>query len=90
MKNGLILISLTVLVGCGSLHSRQANNDGTHNLSCHSINGTNETCVKHAEKLCSEGFSILEKQSYKIEYASNGDGFYMPPKYELTVLCNPT
>ena len=87
MKKSLILISLTVLAGCSSMHSRQANNDGTHTLSCHSINGTNENCIKHAEKVCSEGFSVVESQSHTIEHASNGDGFYMPPKHVMTVLC---
>ncbi|WP_020168637.1 MULTISPECIES: hypothetical protein [Methylotenera] len=89
MKNGLILISLAVLTGCSSMQT-QANIDGSHTISCHSINGTDENCIKKAEITCSEGFSIIANQSHKIEYASSGDGFYMPPKHVLTVLCKPT
>ncbi len=87
MKKSLVLISLMLLAGCSGMQSRQANNDGTYTLSCHSINGTDENCIKNAEKVCSQGFSVVENQSHKIEYASNGDGFYMPPKHVLTVLC---
>lgn len=89
MKSRLILIPLTVLVGCSSMHPREVNSDGSHTLSCHSINGTDEICMAHAEKICSEGFSVIENKSHKIEYASSGDGFYMPPKHVITVLCKP-
>lgn len=94
MKKGLVLISfgalaLAALAGCSSMQTHQANNDGTHTLSCHSINGTDENCIKKAEIACNDGFSIVEHQSHKIEYASSGDGYYMPPKHILTVLCKP-
>jgi len=90
MKNGLILISLVALAGCSSMQTHQANNDGSYTVSCHSINGSDENCIKKAKVACNEDFKVVENQSHKIEYASNGDGFYMPPKHVLTVLCTPT
>lgn len=90
MKNSLIAISLTMLVGCNGIEPRPTNSsNNSYTISCHSIDGTNENCVKNAEAVCKDGYSIIEDESHKIEYVSNGDGFYMPPKYVLAVLCKP-
>jgi hypothetical protein len=90
MKNSLIAISLTMLVGCNSVEPRPTNSSSnSYTISCHSINGTDENCIKNAEAVCKDGYSIIEDESHKIEYVSNGDGFYMPPKHVLTVLCEP-
>jgi hypothetical protein len=91
MKNSLIAISLTVLAGCNGIETRPSNSSSnSYTISCHSINGTDEKCIKNAEAVCKDGYSIIEDESHKIEYVSNGDGFYMPPKYVLAVLCEPT
>lgn len=89
MKNGLVLVSLTLLVACTTVEPRHANvgNEKSYTISCHSIDGSTSDCLKQAEKVCQQDFSVLEKQSHKIEYVSSGDGFYIPPKHELAIEC---
>lgn len=93
MKNSLAFMSLFALSACTSVESRPEaghNGAGSYGISCHNISGTREPCLTKAEKLCKDGFSVVEKQSYKVEYKDSGDGFYMPPKHFVTVLCHPT
>jgi hypothetical protein len=93
MKNSLAFMSLFALSACTSVESRpEAGHNGasSYGISCHNISGTREPCLTKAEKLCKDGFSVVEKQSYKVEYKDSGDGFYMPPKHFVTVLCHPT
>lgn len=91
MKNSLSLMSLLALSACTSVESRPEaghNGTGSYGISCHNIAGTREPCLAEAEKLCKDGFSVIEKQSYKVENTDSGDGFYMPPKHFVTVLCH--
>ena len=90
MKNGLIVVSLTLLAACTSVEPRQTSDTGSskgYMIKCHSIDGSTKDCLREAEKVCEQGFSVLEKHSHLIEYANSGDGFYMPPKHELAIAC---
>lgn len=90
MKKRLVLVSLLLLAACTTMEPRQTNvsSEKRYTVTCHSIDGSTNDCLRAAKKVCVQGFSVLDKQSHKIEYASSGDGFYIPPKHELAIACN--
>lgn len=93
MKKNLFFMPLFVLSACVTAQevpSSASNNDKSYEIGCHDLRGTRDQCLNEAEKLCKGDFEVVEKKSHKMEYADSGDGFYMPPKYLVTVLCNKT
>jgi len=55
MKNGLIVVSLTLLAACTSVEPRQTSDAGSskgYMIKCHSIDGSTKDCLREAEKVC--------------------------------------
>lgn len=91
MKNLILFIPLFLCVACGGIHARPVvgpNGNDAYSMLCSGFTRTMDQCLVKASELCSQGFSIVKAETYKLEYADSGDGFYMPPREYLGVECN--
>lgn len=90
MNNLMIVMPLVLFVSCGSIHPKPIagpNGNEAYSMMCSGLSSNMPACLVKAQELCSQGFSIIEAETFTVEYADSGDGFYMHPREYLGIEC---